>query len=407
MTSEREDRIRREAARRLASLGMSRRQFLGRTGAVLGGLAVAPALLAACGGDDDDSGNGGGGGGGGRSVAISNWIGYWGLPSTPPGGGQLGKKFRQDTNIDLTYDEDINSNNEYFAKIRPSLSKDESIGRDGFVLTDWMANRLINEVKWVAPFDEAAFPNKGNLRAALRSPNFDPQRRFSVPWASGVTGIAYNIEQTGQEIRTIDEFLAVEGTTTILDEMRDTVGLFMRSLGIETADPNYTAAEPAFDKLAAAFDDGDIDGVNGNEYVNDLGAGNLAAAFAWSGDVAQITLDNPDVRFAVPESGGMLWSDNFMIPYTSEKVKLASEFINFFYDPVNAALLTSAIQFISPVDGVPEQLTAMGGDAAALVDNPLVVPTEESLAALSIFGPLGPAEEERFDNRFAEITGTG
>jgi spermidine/putrescine transport system substrate-binding protein len=103
----------------------------------------------------------------------------------------------------------------------------------------------------------------------------------------------------------------------------------------------------------------------------------------------------------------MLWSDNFMIPYTSDKADLASEFINFFYDPENAALLTSAIQFISPVDGVPEQLTAMGGAAAALVDNPLVVPTEESLAALSIFGPLNPEQEELFDARFAEITGTG
>ena len=62
------------------------------------------------------------------------------------------------------------------------------------------------------------------------------------------------------------------------------------------------------------MNDGQIDGFNGNDYVDDLGAGNLAAAFAWSGDVAQITLDNPDVRFAIPEAGGMLWSDNFMIP---------------------------------------------------------------------------------------------
>jgi spermidine/putrescine transport system substrate-binding protein len=396
--TEHEARIRREAARRLASLGMSRRQFLGRTGAVLGGLAVAPSLLAAC-GDDDDSGSGGGGGGGGKSVAISNWTSYM-APA-------LQRAFPQETGIDLTYDEDINDNNEYFAKIRPSLSQDESIGRDGFVLTDWMANRLINQVKWVQPLDDTAFPNKANLRAALRTPSFDPQRRFSAPWASGVTGIAYNISETGQEIRTIDEFLAVQGTTTVLSEMRDTMGLFMRSLGISTDEPSYAAAEPAFDALAAAFDDGRIDGTNGNEYVNDLGAGNLAAAFAWSGDVAQITLDNPDVRFAVPESGGMLWSDNFMIPSTSDKPDLASEFINFFYDPENAAVLMAFIQYISPVDGVEAELTALGGDAAALVDNPLVVPTEEFLATLAIFGPLGPEEEEEFDNRFAEITGQG
>jgi spermidine/putrescine transport system substrate-binding protein len=395
--SEREERIHREAAR-LARLGMSRRQFLGRTGAVLGGLAIAPTMLAACGGDDD-SGGSGDGGGCGKSIAISNWTSYM-APA-------LLKSFPADTGIDLTYDEDINDNNEYFAKIQPSLSQGDSIGRDGFVLTDWMANRLINQVEWVQPLVPASFPNKANLRAALASPGFDPTRRFSAPWASGMTGIAYNIDETGQEIRTIDDFLAVAGSTTVLSEMRDTMGLFMNSLGIDTADPNYASAEPAFDALAAAFDDGKIDGTNGNEYVNDLAAGNLAAAFAWSGDVAQITLDNPAVRFAVPESKGMLWSDNFMIPSTSDKANLASEFINFFYDPENAAVLMAEIQYVSPVDGVEAELTALGGDAAALVDNPLVVPNEEFLANFAIFGPLGPDDEEKFDERFAEITGTG
>jgi spermidine/putrescine transport system substrate-binding protein len=390
--SARDDRIRREAAR-MARLGMSRRQFLGRTGAVLGGLAVAPTLLAACSSDNSS------GSGSGKSVAISNWTSYMD-PS-------LKKSFPKDTGIDLTYDEDINSNNEYFAKIRPNLSKKQSIGRDGFVLTDWMANRLINQVKWVEPLVPASFPNKSNLRKALASPAFDPTRKFSVPWQSGVTGIAYNIGITGKEIRTIDEFLAVQGTTTILDEMRDTVGLFMRSLDISTADPTYAKAGPAFDKLEAAFNDNKIDGTNGNEYVNDLGNGNLAAAFAWSGDVAQITKDNPDVRFAVPDSGGMLWSDNFMIPYTSDKANLASQFINYFYDPKNAAVLTTYIQYISPVDGVVAELTAMGGDSAALVDNPLVNPTDQYLEGLNIFGPLGPADEEKFDKRFAEITGSG
>ena len=392
------DERRRRDAERMARLAMSRRQFLGRSGMVLGGLAVAPAVLAACGSSGGGSG-GSSGSGSGKSVSISNWTSYMD-PS-------LKKKFATDTGIALTYDEDINSNNEYFAKVRPNLSKKQSIGRDGFVLTDWMANRMINQVKWVEPFDEAKFPNKANLRQALAAPKFDPTRKYSAPWATGVTGIAYNIGLTGKEIHTIDEFLAVDGTTTVLDEMRDTVGLFMRSLDLQTEAPTYAEAEPAFDKLDKAFSDSKIDGVNGNEYVNDLGNGNLAAAFAWSGDVAQITLDNPDVRFAVPDSGGMIWSDNFMIPYTSDKAALASQFINFFYEPANAAVLAAYIQYISPVEGVPEELTKMGGKAAKLVDNPLVNPTDDYLATLNLFGPLGPAEEEKFDKRFAEITGSG
>jgi len=153
--------------------------------------------------------------------------------------------------------------------------------------------------------------------------------------------------------------------------------------------------------------DGKIDGFNGNDYVGDLGAGNLAAAFAWSGDVAQITLDNPDVRYAIPDAGGMLWSDNFMIPIGTDKVDLATEWINFFYDPHNAAVLTAGIVYNSPVTGVADELTKLGGDAAALVDNPLVVPTEEFLAKLNIFGTLDADEEEKFDKRFSDILGAG
>ncbi|HEY3724030.1 MAG TPA: spermidine/putrescine ABC transporter substrate-binding protein [Acidimicrobiia bacterium] len=391
--SHRDDRIRRDQIR-LARIGMSRRQFLGRGGALLGGLAIGPAVLAACGGSSGSSSSGSD-----KSVSISNWTSYI--------TDQSKSDFTKDTGIKLTYTEDINDNDEYFAKIRPNLSRDQSIGRDGFVLTDWMANRMINQVKWVQPFDPAAFTNKSNLRAPLKSPGFDPTRKFSAPWASGVTGIAYNIKTTGKEIKTIQDFLDAPGTKTALTEMRDTVGLFMRSMGIDTAHPTYAKAEPAFDALEKAVNDGKIKGFNGNEYVSDLGAGNLAAAFAWSGDVAQITLDNPDVRFAVPDSGGMLWSDNFMIPKTTDKAKLATDFINFFYDPKNAAVLTAGIKYISPVEGVDAELTKMGGKAAALVNNPLVVPTDEFLATLAIFGPLDSAEEVKFDKRFSQILGSG
>ncbi len=397
-----EDAISAEAHR----LAMSRRRFLGRAGTVLAGAAIAPAVLAAC-GSSGGSKSGGGGGGGGKSVTISNWPGYI-KRTTDKGNGPAAEAFTKDTGIALTYHEDINDNNEYFAKIRPNMSRNQSIGADAFVLTDWMANRVINQVKWTQPFVASAFPNKANIRAALAHPGFDPERTSSVPWASGEAGIAYNRKSTGgKEVKTIDDFLAVSGTTTVLSEMRDTVGLFMLASGADITKPTYAAAEPAFERLDKAFKDGSIDGTNGNEYVNDLGAGNLAACFAWSGDVAQIALDNPDIAFVIPESGGTLWSDNFMIPKTTDNQKHATDFINFFYDPKNAALLTSLIQYISPVNGVAEELTKMGGKAAKLVDNPLVNPTDEILSTLSIFGPLGPAEEEKFDKRFSEITGTG
>ena len=162
--------------------------------------------------------------------------------------------------------------------------------------------------------------------------DWDPARKYSAPWATGMTGIAYNIKTMAKEIKSIDDFLHARDVADVT-EMRDTVGIFMAAGGADPTKPTYAKAGPAFDALEKAVNDGKIDGFNGNEYVNDLGAGNLAAAFAWSGDVAQITLDNPDVRYAIPDSGGMLWSDNFLIPIGTDKADLASEWINFFYDP--------------------------------------------------------------------------
>ena len=386
---------------RLVANAVSRRQFLERAGMVTGAVLLGPSILAACGGDDDDSSSSGGGGGGGKDLAISNWTSYMTDQSL--------KDFQDQTGIKVDYAEDINDNNEYFTKIKPNLSKGKGTGRDGMVLTDWMASRLINQVDppWVQPLDAAKFPNKTNMIPILQNPTFDPTRKYTAPWASGMTGIAYNIKLTGKEIKTIDDFLAVSGTKTVLTEMRDTVGLFMLNTGADPTQPTYDAAQPAFDALEKAVNDGKIDGFNGNDYVGDLGAGNLAAAFAWSGDVAQITLDNPDVRYAIPDAGGMLWSDNFQIPIGTDKVDLATEWINFFYDPHNAAVLTAGIVYNSPVAGVADELTKLGGDAAALVDNPLVVPTEEFLAKLNIFGTLEAQEEEQFDKRFSEILGAG
>ncbi|MEO6467913.1 MAG: spermidine/putrescine ABC transporter substrate-binding protein [Acidimicrobiia bacterium] len=389
-----DDAVRAEVVR-MARDAMSRRRFLGGAGALFGGALVAPAVLAACGSSSGSKA----GGGGEKSVHISNWTSYISAQSK--------KDFTRDTGIALTYTEDVNDNNEYFAKVRPNLAKKRSIGSDAFVLTDWMANRIINQVKWTQPLVAAKFPNKTNLRAALQHPGFDPDRKSSAPWASGIAGIAYNLKTTGKDIKTIDDFLSVGGTKTVLSEMRDTLGLFMLADGKDIKKPTMADAEPSFDRIKQALADGQIDGVNGNEYVNDLGSENLAAAFAWSGDVAQIAKSNPDIKFAVPESGGTLWSDNFMIPYTTDKADLATEFNNFFYDPKNAAILTAEIQYISPVDGVAEELTKLGGDAAKLVDNPLVVPTDDFLSTLSIFGVLDETAEAAFDKRFAEVTGTG
>ena len=151
--------------------------------------------------------------------------------------------------------------------------------------------------------------------------------------------------------------------------------------------------------------DGAIDAFTGNDYVSDLATGNLGAAFAWSGDVAQISRDNPDVRFVLPESGGLIWSDNYLIPAGAHHRAAATRWIDFFYEPEEAARLTASVQYISPVQGVADELTKLGGAAARLVDDPLVVPTPEFLASVATFGILTDADADAMDERFSKLAG--
>ena len=70
-----------------------------------------------------------------------------------------------------------------------------------------------------------------------------------------------------------------------------------------------------------------------------------------------------------------------------------------------AARITEYVQYISPVVGVQDELRKMGGDAAALADDPLLFPDAATLAKLKVFAALSEDEEAKFDARFAEITG--
>ena len=383
-----ENEIREELKKK--AKGLSRRDFMKYSGLGAAGLAISPALLAACSSDSGSDSNA-------KSVTISNWTTYI--------SEDLKKSFTKDTGIKLDYKEDINDNNEYFAKIQPQLNRDKSINRDGFILTDWMADRIINTVEWAQPLDDGAFTNRGNMVEALRSPKYDPERKSSAPWASIITGIAYNIEKTGKEIKTFEEFLAVDGNKTVLSEMRDTIGVMMMAAGVDITTASLSQINTQFDALQDLLDSGKIGGVNGNEYITDLASGTLSACLAWSGDAAQITQDNPNIRFVVPESGGTLSSDVFMIPVSSEKADLGTEFINYFYDPAISAKWVTEVQFISPVEGVAEELEKLGGESAALASNPLVVPDDEILDRLQIFGSLSSDDEEKFDKRTAEIVG--
>jgi spermidine/putrescine transport system substrate-binding protein len=378
---------------------LNRRDFLIRGGLMGAGALSLPALLAACGSDSGSTSDTVGGGGGDGSLFFENWPGYMDEET-------IGL-FQTASGISLKYTEAFNDNNEYFAKIQPAMSKGNAIEPDILAPTFWMAARLL-QLGWVQKLPKADIPNFVNLRDDLSGQSWDKNDEYHLPYQSGIAGIAYNSKITGRELKSVADLFdpAFKGKIGMLTEMRDTIGLILMGEGKKIADiTTFDQASVAFDKLGKAKSEGQIRSFTGNDYVDDLSAGNFAACVAWSGDVLQLTKDNPDVKFIVPEEGGTSWYDTMVWMKGSENGDAVAKWMNFLYDPVNAARLTAFVQYISPVKGVQDELANMGGDNAKLAEDPLLFPDTATFARLQSWGALAEEEEAKFDEAFASVTG--
>ena len=384
---------------------LTRRQLLER--AALGGAALTlPGFLAACGdGGIDSSAATTGAATGGQQLAdkltMSNWTLYIDIDEKTKKYPTL-EKFTKETGVKVDYIEDVNDNDEWFGKNQAALSKGQPIGRDITVLTDWMAGRMVR-LGYVEKLDRDAIPNASNLVSALASPGWDPNREYSLPWQSGLTGIGYDPDKVGGEITSVAQLLddpKLKGKVTFLTEMPDTMGLMILDGGGDPSKVVKADFDNAIDRLQKGVDSGQIRQFTGNDYSGPLAKGDIWACTAWSGDMVQLTADNPNLKFTIPDAGGMIWTDNMLIPKGGD-VFTASTFMNFVYDPKNAAQIEAYVNYICPVQGADEAIKAID---ASLASNQLIFPDADTLAKVKIFDATA-ADDKTYKEQFQAVIG--
>jgi spermidine/putrescine transport system substrate-binding protein len=376
---------------------ISRRGFVTRTALGAGSLAFGGSFLASCGGKEaaPKAGAPAAAGGEAKTLRISNWPLYIDKRTVPD--------FEKATGIKVEYTEDVNDNNEFFAKIDEPLKRSQSIDRDIIVLTDWMAGRLIR-LGYVAPLDDAKFPNKANLVDDVKDVSFDAGRKYSVPWLSGMTAVGYNPKKTKRDLTSINDIFdpKFKGQVTMLTEMRDTIGLVLLGMGKDPATVTIADAKAACAKIKKARESGQIRKFTGNDYAEDLAAGNIAVAFAWSGDIQGLRADNPDLQWIAPKEGAMLYSDNMLIPKTSDRQTEAMAWINYVYDPAHSAQIVAGAPYLSDVKGAGEELAKIAPDLAKSL---LVNPPQDLRSRLHVFRALSEEEETEFNRIFQDAIG--
>jgi spermidine/putrescine transport system substrate-binding protein len=327
--------------------------------------------------------------------------------------------FRKKTGITVTYTEEIEDNDLYYGKVQAQLRQGQDIGRDVVVFTDWMAARVIQD-GWVQKLDKSIIPNASNILDTLKNVDFDRGRNYSLTWQSGFTGLGWNVaklkELTGKtEMRTLDELWdpRLKGRVEVLSEMRDTIGLILLAQGVR---PDRDFTQQKFDAAVSVLDkqlsSGQIRQVRGSSYKDDLISGDAVAVIGWSGDFLQLNLEAGSggaqavpYGFAIPESGGMLWSDNLLIPIGSRHKANAEILMNYYYDPKVAAVVAAYVNYICPVKGVQEEIVKIKGVDPEIVKSPYVFPTQAQLAKVHVFRNLSGQEEKDFSGVFHSLVG--
>lgn len=384
--------------RDLIKAQLSRRGFIAGVGGV-----GAVGLLAACGtkaqtktaATTTDAGG---------TVRWANWTLYLDYDTATKKYPTL-EAFKKKSGIAVSYKEDVNDNDEFYGKVQGQLKLGQDIGYDIVTLTDWMAGRWIR-LGYTQKLDTTNLPNKVNILDKLASVGFDPGRVNSLTWQTGFAGFGWNKKKLPQGIHTVEQLFAPEnkGKVEVLSEMRDTMGIIMQYQGVDI-ESGFTEAQfmNAIDFLQKKISDGFIRKVAGNGYKEDLISGDAVAVIGWSGDMFQLAAENANkFDFAIPESGGTLWSDNMMIPVTSKNKINAEKVMNYYYEPAVAAQVAAYVNYICPVKGAQAAMEKIDPKLAA---SPYIFPTTDTLSKVKVFRSLSPAEETTFSTAFQKATG--
>ena len=338
------------------------------------------------------------------TLRFANWEGYMDIDEATNTFPTL-ERFTKETGIKVDYVEAIDGNETFFtAQLAGPLGAGLPTEWDLMVLTDWMIARLAR-LGWLETLDP--MPNfPANLLPLYIGRSFDPGTNLAAPYQSGMTGLMFDQKKTGPQdslgVLFSPEFAKKK---TYLDEWRDTVGLSALQLGFDPATLTQTQFEASLAQVETSVKNGWVRQIKGNSYTEDMAGGGAVLAIGWSGDLTLIQpgqTKNQDFQWVLAKEGGMLWTDNMAIPKGAPGKQLAQIWINFYYDPKNAAVIEAYVNYVCPVKGAREVMLELDPE---LANNPLIFPPPDWVARLHQFRDTTAEEEVAWSQAFTKAQG--
>jgi len=329
-------------------------------------------------------------------VNFANW------PLYIDTGHRTLQEFTATTGVQVSYTEVIQDTPSWFTKINPILMAGEAIGYDVMVITNgFQFSQLLAEGKLV-PVDQEMLGNfYRNASAKFKRRSFDPGNTYSVPWASGSTGIAWNPKYIKIPVTSINELWnpAYKGRVGMMSDQQEIGNFGMIKLDINPERSTQADWRAAGKALAAQRRAGLVRGYYQQSYIDALSNGDTWISMAWSGDIFQQNLTSGTaLQFAIPREGGSIWTDNMVIPRGAENPVDAMMLMDWYYRPPIAAQLTASINYITAIPAVRPIIAADAAKASGEEKHTLA-----EVATSKLVWPT-PTEYSRLYN-YADVSG--
>lgn len=348
--------------------GFSRRSFLAGTGAVAAGLSFGPKF--AFGAEEPE-------------LNFYNWDTYIGETTLDD--------FKEVSGIDVTMDL-YADNDELFAKL-----KEGNPGYDVIVPTNDFVERMIS-ANMLLPLDHGLIPNIKNINPVFMDADFDPGRKYSLPYMWGTQGIGYRksrVSSPPDSWKVLLESDEYSGRIALLSEATSILGVALKYLGysynsknpaeIKEAEQLLTRQKPHIKVFA---DD------NGQDL---LLSGEVDLTMEWNGDILQVMEEDDDISYVVPKEGSLLWQDCLCIPSGAPHRENAHKFINFILDAEAGAKIAEFIYYATPNAAARELLPDEYNK------NPAIFPDQETLARCEPAIYLGEDVQRLYDEAWTRI----
>ena len=268
---------------------------------------------------------------------------------------------------------------------------------DLIIPSDYMIARMIEE-GLLLELNYDNIPNYQHIADSFRGMAYDPEEKYTVPYAWGTVGIVYNTKyvdeadvEKGWELLWNEKY---DDKILMYDNSRDAFGIAQLMLGYSLNTTDETELRACADLLAKQKP-------YVQQYVMDQIYDLMQNEEAWiapcyAGDYMVMAEENEALDFYRPEGSFNLFMDAMCIPYCAKEKEAAELFINFLCEPEIAAGNMEWIAYSTPLK--PEVVAPFMDPE--ILEDPIAYPSEEVLAMGSAYYSLPAATSRLMETLF-------